>query len=103
MIDTDPDSGDITRKQQTFFLSTEFLVTMVAQSAVFLVLGTTVINRVEARVAALESQQVTGERIARIEEKMAAMLYNQQELKTNQEQVSAAIQSVQVELKSQRR
>lgn len=94
--DYDAPDTDISRRRQTFFLSAEFLVTMIVQSAVFLVLGTTVINRVEARVAALESQQVTAERIARIEEKMAAMLYNQQEFKTT-------LQSVQVELKAQRR
>lgn len=94
--DHDGPDTDISRRRQTFFLSAEFLVTMIVQSAVFLVLGTTVINRVEARVAALESQQVTAERIARIEEKMAAMLYNQQEFKTT-------LQSVQVELKAQRR
>lgn len=88
--------GDISRKRQTYFLSAEFLVTMLVQTAVFLVMGTTIINRVEARVSALESQQVTAERIARIEEKLGTMIDNQAEFRVD-------IRAVQAELKSQRR
>lgn len=87
---------DFTRKKQTFFLSAEFLVTMLIQTGVFLVIGTTVVNNIDSRVNALESQQVTAERIARIEEKMSMMLVNQQEAKM-------AISRVQDELRSQRR
>ena len=87
---------DFSRKKQTFFLSAEFLITMLVQTGVFLVIGTTVINSVEARVAALESQQVTAERIARIEEKLGVLIENQSEFKS-------AIRGVQVELQSQRR
>jgi hypothetical protein len=72
---------DLTRRKQTYFLSAEFLITMLVQTGVFLVVGTTPLNRVEARVSALEAQQVTAERIARIEEKMGAMLANQADLK----------------------
>lgn len=88
--------GDFTRKKQTFFLSAEFLITMIIQTGVFLVIGTTVVNNIDSRVNALESQQVTAERIARIEEKMSMMLVNQQEAKI-------AITRVQDELRSQRR
>lgn len=77
----DENEPDLTRRKQTFFLSAEFLLTMLVQTGVFLVVGTTVVNRVEARVAALEAQQVTAERIARIEEKMSAVLANQNELR----------------------
>ena len=87
--------GDITHKRQTFFLSAEFLVTMVVQAGVFLVLGTTVINRVEARVAALESQQVTDARIARLEARVETMIENQSEFR-------AAIKDVQAELRAAR-
>jgi hypothetical protein len=73
--------GDFTRKKQTAFLSAEFLITMLVQTCVFLVLGTTVLNKVEARVTALEAQQVTDARIARLEEKMAQLLVNQGEFK----------------------
>jgi hypothetical protein len=76
-----PTEPDFTRKKQTFFLSAEFLMTMVIQTAVLLVLGTTMVNKVEARVTALEAQQVTDARIARLEEKMAQMLVNQGEFK----------------------
>lgn len=86
---------DITRKRQTFFLSAEFLVTMVVQTGVYLVLGTTVINRVEARVAALESQQVTDARIARLEARVETMIENQSEFR-------AAIKDVQAELRAAR-
>lgn len=86
---------DITRKRQTFFLSAEFLVTMAVQTGVFLVLGTTVINRVEARVAALESQQVTDARIARLEARVETMIENQSEFR-------AAIKDVQAELRAAR-
>lgn len=92
----DQDDTDFTRKKQTFFLSAEFLITMLVQTGVFLVVGTTIINGVEARVAALESQQVTAERIARIEEKMSTMISNQHEAKE-------AIQMLQNELRAQRR
>jgi hypothetical protein len=92
----DDDEPDFSRKKQTFFLSAEFLVTMLVQSAVFLVVGTTVLNGITARVVALESQQVTAERIARIEEKLGTMISNQQEAKM-------AITRVQDELRSQRR
>ena len=87
---------DFTRKKQTFFLSAEFLVTMIIQTGVFLVIGTTVVNNIDSRVNALESQQVTAERIARIEEKMSMILTSQQEAKM-------AISRVQDELRSQRR
>lgn len=89
------DEQDFTRKRQTYFLSFDFIITMLIQTAVFLVLGTTVINRVEARVAALESQQVTDARIARIEAKMETMIENQSEFKD-------AIKEVQVELRAAR-
>jgi len=91
VIDEDP---DFSRKKQTFYLSAEFLITMLVQTAVFLVIGTTVINGVEARVVALESQQVTAERIARIEEKLSTLLSNQREAKES-------IQDLQVELRAQ--
>lgn len=90
-----PVERDFTRKRQTFFLSAEFLITMIVQTGIFLVLGTTVINRVEARVAALESQQVTDARIARIEAKMETMIENQGEFKD-------AIKEVQIELRAAR-
>jgi len=86
---------DTTRKRQTFSLSAEFLVTMVVQTGVYLVLGTTVINRVEARVAALESQQVTDARIARLEARVETMIENQSEFR-------AAIKDVQAELRAAR-
>jgi hypothetical protein len=94
--DHDLPEEDFSRKKQTFFLSAEFLITMLIQSAVFLVVGTTVLNGVTARVAALESQQVTAERIARIEEKLGVLIENQGDFKE-------AIKGVQVELRSQRR
>lgn len=94
-LDGEP-NGDFSRKKQTFFLSAEFLITMIIQTGVFLVIGTTVVNNIDSRVNALESQQVTAERIARIEEKMSMMLVNQQEAKI-------AITRVQDELRSQRR
>lgn len=94
--DDDGEANDFTRRKQTFFLSAEFIITMLIQTGVFLVIGTTVINSVEARVVALESQQVTAERIARIEEKLVTMIANQQESK-------AAINRVQDELRAQRR
>lgn len=86
---------DFTRKRQTYFLSIEFVVTMLVQTAIFLVLGTTVVNKVEARVAALESQQVTDARIARLEARVETMIENQSEFK-------AAIKEVQVELRAAR-
>lgn len=92
----DDHEEDFTRRKQTFFLSAEFLITMLVQTGFFLVIGTTVLNRVEARVVALESQQVTAERIARIEEKLSTMISNQQEAKM-------AITRVQDELRAQRR
>jgi hypothetical protein len=87
---------DFSRKKQTFFLSAEFLVTMLVQTGVFLIVGTTIVNNLEARVVALESQQVTAERIARIEEKMIVLINNQSDFKE-------AIKIVQIELRSQRR
>lgn len=92
----DNDGNDLTRRTQTFFLSAEFLITMLIQTGVLLVVGTSVVNGIDSRVAALESQQVTAERIARIEEKMAMLLANQIEFKS-------VVREVQVELKSQRR
>lgn len=86
---------DFSRKRQTYFLSFEFIVTMLVQTAMFLVVGTTVVNRVEARVAALESQQVTDARIARIEAKMETLIDNQSEFKE-------AIKEVQIELRAAR-
>ncbi len=80
MTDEYPEQ-DLSRRKQTFFLSAEFLITMLIQTGMFLVVGTTVVNRVEARVSALEAQQVTAERIARIEEKLGAVLSNQADLK----------------------
>lgn len=94
--DIERERDDFSRKKQTFFLSAEFLITMIIQTGVFLVIGTTVVNNIDSRVNALESQQVTAERIARIEEKMSMMLVNQQEAKI-------AITRVQDELRSQRR
>lgn len=87
---------DFTRKKQTFFLSAEFLITMLVQTGVFLIVGTTIVNNLEARVVALESQQVTAERIARIEEKLGVLIENQSEFKS-------AIRGVQAELQAQRR
>ena len=86
---------DLSRRRQTYFLSFEFILTMVVQTMVFLVLGTTVINKVEARVSALESQQVTDARIARLEARVETILENQVESK-------AAIKEVQVELRAAR-
>ena len=86
---------DISRKRQTYFLSIEFVITMLVQTAAFLVIGTTVINKVEARVAALESQQVTDARIARLEARVETMIENQVEFK-------GAIKEVQVELRAAR-
>jgi len=94
MNDNQP-TEEFTRKKQTYFLSIEFVITMLAQTAVFLVLGTTVINKVEARVAALESQQVTDARIARLESRVETMIENQTEFKE-------AIKDVQVELRAAR-
>lgn len=90
---SDEQQPDLTRRKQTFFLSAEFVITMIVQTGVFVVLGTTIINRVEARVAALESQQVTAERIARIEEKLAAVLVNQGDLRGDFRDLKRAIQS----------
>jgi hypothetical protein len=92
----DDHEEDFTRRKQTFFLSAEFLITMLVQTGVFLIIGTTVVNNIEARVIALESQQVTAERIARIEEKLSVLIENQQEAKV-------AIRGVQAELQAQRR
>lgn len=89
------DEQDFTRRRQTYFLSFEFLITMLVQTGIFLVLGTTVINKVEARVAALESQQVTDARIARVEARVETMIENQVEFK-------AALKEVQVELRAAR-
>lgn len=86
---------DISRRKQTYFLSVEFVITMLVQTAVFLVVGTTVVNKVEARVAALESQQVTDARIARLEARVETMIENQVEFK-------GAIKEVQVELRAAR-
>lgn len=86
---------DFSRKTQTYFLSAEFLITILIQTAAFLVIGTTVINKVEARVAALESQQVTDARIARLEARVETMIENQVEFK-------GAIKEVQVELRAAR-
>lgn len=86
---------DFTRRKQTFFLSAEFFITMLVQTAAFLVIGTTVVNKVEARVTALEAQQVTDARIARIEAKMETMIENQSEFKD-------ALKEVQVELRAAR-
>lgn len=86
---------DFTRRRQTYFLSFEFIITMAVQTMVFLVLGTTVVNKVEARVSALESQQVTDARIARLEARVETMIENQVEFRT-------AIKEVQVELRAAR-
>jgi hypothetical protein len=86
---------DFSRRKQTYFLSAEFVITILVQTAAFLVIGTTVINKVEARVAALESQQVTDARIARLEARVETMIENQVEFK-------GAIKEVQVELRAAR-
>lgn len=86
---------DFTRKKQTYFLSMEFVITMIVQTGIFIVLGTTVINRVEARVAALEAQQVTDARIARIEARLETLIENQVEFR-------GAIKDVQTELRAAR-
>lgn len=86
---------DFSRKRQTYFLSFEFILTMIVQTGIFLVLGTTVINKVEARVSALESQQVTDARIARLEARVETMIENQVEFK-------GALKEVQVELRAAR-
>jgi hypothetical protein len=70
---------EFTRKQQTRVLSVEFLVTMAVQTGVFIVMGTMAFSSVSARVQALESQQVTDARIARLEEKVGTVLTNQQD------------------------
>lgn len=84
------------RRRQTAFLSFEFIITIVIQTGSLLVLGTTAVNKLEARISALESQQVTDARIARIEEKMSTLINNQSELKE-------VIRDLQAELKLQRR
>lgn len=92
----DDDDQDFSRKSQTFFLSAEFLITMLIQTGVLLVVGTSVVNGIDSRVTSLEAQQVTAERIARIEEKMSTMI-------TNQHEAKEAIQMLQRELQAQRR
>lgn len=87
------DNADFTRKKQTLFLSAEFIITMLVQTGIFLVLGTTVLNRVEARVAALESQQVTAERIARIEEKLVTVIAGQQEFRQDIREVQVTLRA----------
>lgn len=87
------DTPDFTRKKQTLFLSAEFVITMLVQTGVFLVVGTTVINRVESRVAALESQQVTAERIARIEEKLGTVIAGQQEFRVDIREVQKVLRA----------
>lgn len=89
----DDELPDLSRRKQTFFLSAEFLVTMLIQTGMFLVVGTTVINRVEARVSALEAQQVTAERIARIEEKLGAVLRNQDDLRDDFKSIKSELRS----------
>ena len=71
----------------------EFVVTMIIQTGIFIVLGTTVINRVEARVAALESQQVTDARIARLESRVETMLENQDEFRMAIKDVSTEMRA----------
>lgn len=93
MVGKEPE--EFSRRKQTYFLSFEFILTMVIQTGVFLVLGTTVINKVEARVSALEAQQVTDARIARIEAKMETMIDNQSEFKE-------ALKEVQIEIRAAR-
>ena len=90
---TDDELPDFSRRKQTFFLSAEFLVTMLLQTGMFLVVGTTVINRVEARVSALEAQQVTAERIARIEEKLGAVLRNQDDLRDDFKSIKSELRA----------
>ena len=90
------DKSETSRRRQTAFLSFEFIITIVIQTGSLLVLGTTAVNKLEARISALESQQVTDARIARIEEKMSTLINNQGELKE-------VIRDLQAELKLQRR
>lgn len=92
---------DLSRKRQTFFLSAEFLITMIVQTAVFLVLGTTAINRIDGRVSALEAQQVTAERVARIEERITYMQSGLAAVLTNQEELKTTLNNVKEELQSQ--
>ena len=56
--------------RQFKFLSAELVISLTANTVVVLVAGTTMLNRIDARVLALEAQQVTDGRIARIEEKL---------------------------------
>lgn len=97
----DPD-GDFTRRKQTFFLSAEFIITMLIQSMVFLIAGVTVLNKVEARVQALESQQVTAERIARIEVQLTTMIQNQSEFKGVIRDVQSTVQDLRDDANIQR-
>ena len=92
----DGDDEDLTRAQQTKVLSVEFLITMGLQTIVFIIMGTMAYSTVEARVKALESQQVTDARIARIEEKLGNVLENQTDTKD-------ALRGLQNELRAQRR
>lgn len=83
----EPDE-DMSRREQTRWLSTEFLITIAAQTAGFLIMGTMAFSSVSARVTALESQQVTDARVARMEEKLNTLLDRQKD----QEQVLRYVQ-----------
>lgn len=84
----EPDE-DMTRREQTRWLSTEFLITIAAQTAGFLIMGTMAFSSVSARVTALESQQVTDARVARMEEKLNTLIDQQKD----QQQVLRTMES----------
>lgn len=99
----DQPDEQFSRKKQTLWLSAEFIITMLLQTGVFLVVGTTAINRVDARVTALEAQQVTDGRIARMEEKLGMVVDNQKDFRKAITELQAQIQSQRVLIENQQR
>ncbi len=73
---------DMTVRTQTKVLSIEFIVTFIVQAVVFLIMGSMAFTSVTARVDALEGQQVTDARIARVEEKLNMVVESQREIKS---------------------
>lgn len=75
------EEGDYTRKKQTMIVSWEFLFAVVANIiAVVWFMSSSQADQ-DARIQALENQQVTDARIARLEEKITVVIDNQRELK----------------------
>ena len=60
---------------------------MGAQSLLFLVMGTMAWTGLRADVDQLQKDQITAERVARIEEKVDTLIENQKELKTGTNQL----------------